>query len=275
MAEHAVQVIAVTGGKGGIGKTNVSVNLAVAMAELGKRVVLLDADLGLANVDIMLGVVAKENLSHVLSGACGLSDILVDGPGGIKIVPATSGAQNMVQLNQAQHAGLVHSFEEMADEMDVLIIDTAAGISDTVTRFVSAAQEVLLVVCNEPTSITDAYAVIKLLNQDYQIEKFHIVPNMVRDQQEGKELFNKISKVSDRFLEVTLDYAYAIPYDDHVRKAVKKQRAVYEAYPKSAAAAAFKVLAQQIEHWSVPAMPRGNIEFFVEHLIQNAGMRME
>ena len=275
MAAHSIRVIAVTGGKGGIGKTNISVNLSVAMAKLGKRVVLLDADLGLANVDIMLGLVAKENISHVVSGECDLSDVLMDGPGGIKVVPSASGVQDMVQLNSAQYAGLVHAFGSIADEIDVLIIDTAAGISDSVMHFVSAAQEVLLVVCNEPTSITDAYAVIKLLNQEYQIEKFHIVPNMVRDQQEGKELFNKLSKVTDRFLEVNLEHAHSIPYDDHVRKAIKKQKAVCEAYPKSSAASAFKALAERINSVSKPIVARGNLEFFVEHLIQHAGIRAE
>lgn len=275
MAVNAVQVIAVTGGKGGIGKTNISVNLAIALSQSGKRVVLFDADLGLANVDIMLGLSPKENLSHLMSGACDLSDILISGPGGIKIIPASSGTQSMVQINQAQQAGLIHAFDDISDQLDVLIIDTAAGISETVTSFVSAAQEVLLVVCNEPTSITDAYAVIKLLNQDYHINKFHIVPNMVRDQHEGKELFNKLNKVAERFLEVNLHCAHSIPYDEHVRKSMKKQKAVYEAYPKSPAAEAFRGLAQEINAWSIPTVASGHLEFFIERLIQNSGISIE
>ncbi len=271
---HMVQVIAVTGGKGGIGKTNVSVNLAIALADQGKRVVLLDADLGLANIDIMLGITPKKNLSHLISGECDLSDVLVSGPGGIKIVPASSGAKLMANLSISQHAGLIHAFEQLADQMDVLIIDTAAGISDVVTSFVSAAQEVMLVVCNEPTSITDAYSVVKLLNQDYQIQKFHIVPNMVRSHQEAKELFNKLSKVTDRFLDATLEYTHAIPFDEHVRKAIQRQKSVCEVYPQSPVSLAFKALAKKVLNWPSNFKSKGHLEFFVERLIESNRMEL-
>ncbi len=163
---HPVQVIAVTGGKGGVGKTNVSVNLSLALAELGRRVMLLDADLGLANVDVLLGLTPKHTLADVIEGRCELRDVLLQGPGGIRIVPAASGTQSMVHLSPAQHAGLIQAFSDIGDNLDVLVIDTAAGIGESVVSFVRAAQEVLLVVCDEPTSITDAYALIKLLNRD-------------------------------------------------------------------------------------------------------------
>lgn len=153
---HPVQVIAVTGGKGGVGKTNVSVNLSLALAELGRRVMLLDADLGLANVDVLLGLTPKRTLADVIEGRCELRDVLLQGPGGIRIVPAASGTQSMVHLTPAQHAGLIQAFSDIGDNLDVLVIDTAAGIGESVVSFVRAAQEVLLVVCDEPTSITDA-----------------------------------------------------------------------------------------------------------------------
>lgn len=268
--QYPVQVIAVTGGKGGVGKTNTSVNLAVSLAELGRRVVLLDADLGLANVDILLGISAKPNLEHVLKGECGLRDILVDGPGGIKIVPASSGTQHMASLPTTEQAGLIHAFNEFAPDMDVLIIDTAAGISDTVISFVRAAQEVLLVVCNEPTSLTDAYAMIRVLNQDHNLFRFHILANMARTPQEGREVFAKLQHVCDRFLDVSLQYAGVIPYDEYLRKAVQRQRAVCEAYPRSKAAQAFKMLAHKIDSWPKPSAARGHLEFLVDRLVQGA-----
>ena len=152
---HPVQVIAVTGGKGGVGKSNVSVNMSIALAEMGRRVVLLDADLGLANIDVLLGISAKNNISNVLSGEVPLQDVLVNGPGGIRIIPAASGTQAMAQLAPEEHVGLIRAFSTIADQLDVLVVDTAAGISDGVVTFVKAAQEVLIVVTDEPTSITD------------------------------------------------------------------------------------------------------------------------
>ena len=192
-SNHPVQVIAVTGGKGGIGKTNVSVNLSLALADMGRRVVLLDADLGLANVDVLLGLKPKATLADVLDGKCDLRDVMVTGPGGIRIVPAASGAANMVSLSPQQHAGLIQAFSEIGDNIDVLVVDTAAGIGDSVVSFVRAAQEALIVVCDEPTSITDAYALIKLLNRDHGMTRFRVLANMVGTPQEGRMVFAKLA----------------------------------------------------------------------------------
>lgn len=263
-----VRVIAVTGGKGGVGKTNVSVNLATALAVDGKRVMLLDADLGLANVDVLLGLHPKFSLAHVISGQRRLEEILVEGPSGIQIVPASSGMKQMASLSAAEHAGLIRAFSELSNDIDVLLIDTAAGISDSVTSFTSAAQEVIVVVCDEPASITDAYALIKVLNRDHGVFRFHVLANMVPGAQEGREVFAKLVKVADRFLDVTLDYMGAVPFDDYLRKAVQKQRAVVDAYPRSKAAVAFKNLAQKADNWPVPTAAGGHLEFFVERLIQ-------
>lgn len=273
MSVHPVQVIAVTGGKGGVGKSNVSLNLGMCLSEMGRRVVLLDADLGLANLDILLGLTARENLSHVLQGQCSMRDILVDGPGGMKIVPASSGTKEMVELGPREHAGLIHAFSELSDDIDVLIIDTAAGISDMVMSFVTAAQETLFVVTNEPTSITDAYAMIKILNQSHDLYRFHVVANMVRSQQEGRDLYAKLTKVTDRFLDVALQFTGCIPYDDYVRKAIQRQKAVVEAYPRSKAAMAYRTLANKVDAWPLPTTPRGHLEFFVDRLVQGAAVR--
>jgi len=267
---HPVQVIAVTGGKGGVGKTNVSINLSVCLAQMGRRVALLDADLGLANIDVLLGLRAKKNLEDVLSGECSLFDIMLTGPGGIKIIPASSGTQKMTTLGTMEHAGLIHAFSEISDQIDVLIVDTAAGISDSVVSFVRASQEILIVVCDEPSSITDAYALMKLLNKDYNVDRFRIVANMTRSTQEGRNLFNKLTQVSERFLDVTLQYECAIPFDESVRKAVQRQRPVVELFPHSKASVAFKQLAGKVDLWPLPSSPRGHLEFFVERLVQGA-----
>ncbi|MGI0115288.1 MinD/ParA family protein [Zooshikella sp. RANM57] len=265
--KHPVQVLAVTGGKGGVGKTNVALNLSIALAEMGRRVMLLDADLGLANIDVLLGLSPKHTIADVLEGKCDLRDILLHGPGGIKIIPASSGTQAMTQLSLQQHAGLISAFSEINDQLDVLIIDTAAGISSSVVSFVIASQEVLIVVTNEPTSITDAYALIKLLHRDHEVMRYRVIANMVRSQQEGQQLFNKLTNVTERFLDVTMQYLGAIPFDEALRKAVQRQRPLLECYPRSKAAIAIRGIAQKIDNFPLPASPRGHLEFFVETLV--------
>jgi flagellar biosynthesis protein FlhG len=264
-----IKVIAVSGGKGGVGKTNVSLNTAISLAKLGKRVLVLDADLGLANVDVMLGLRVKRNLSHVLSGECELDDIIIQGPAGINIIPATSGTQSMVDLTPAEHAGLIRAFSDMKTKFDILIVDTAAGISDMVLSFCRASQDVLLVVCDEPTSITDCYALMKLLSRDHGLFKFKVVANMVRTPNEGKNLFAKLAKVTDRFLDVTLELVAVIPYDENIRKSVRKQQAIVEAYPNSPASIGLKELARNIVSWPVPQQASGHLEFFIEQLLEH------
>jgi len=264
---NKVKVIAVSGGKGGVGKTNVSLNTAIALGQQGKRVLVLDADLGLANVDVMLGLRVKRNLSHVLSGECELDDIIITGPSNIKIIPATSGSQSMVDLTPAEHAGLIRAFSEMQTKFDVLIVDTAAGISDMVLSFTRAAQDVMLVVCDEPTSITDCYALMKLLNRDHGVFKFKVVANMVRTPKEGQQLFAKLTKVTDRFLDVALELVAVVPFDENIRKSVRKQQAIVEAFPDSPAAKAFKGLASKIITWPIPQQASGHLEFFIEQLL--------
>ncbi|HFE31945.1 MAG TPA: MinD/ParA family protein [Gammaproteobacteria bacterium] len=262
-----VRVIAITSGKGGVGKTNVSVNLGMSLAAQGKEVLLLDADLGLANVDVMLGLHTNYDLSHVLKGERTLEEVICMGPQGLRIVPASSGLQNMAELSTAEHAGVIGAFSELSVTPDVLLIDTAAGISDNVVTFSRAAQEVVVVVCDEPASITDAYALIKLLNREYGIYRFRVLTNRVQSVQDGRALYNKILKVTDRYLDVALDFMGVVPEDEYLRKAVQKQRAVVDAYPRSKSALAFKKLASKADSWPVPASAGGQLEFFVERLI--------
>lgn len=267
---NPVQVIAVTGGKGGVGKTNVSVNLGIALCRIGRRVTLFDADLGLANVDVLLGLKPRRNLQDVLAGNATLADVMLSGPRGLRIVPAASGTQEMVNLGPREHAGIITAFSEVAHQMDVLLIDTAAGISNEVISFLIAAQEILVVVCNEPTSITDAYALIKVLNQRFGVKRIRVLANMVRSPAEASAVYSKLVTVADRFLDVVLDFAGMIPFDEHVRRSVQRQRSVVDAYPTAPASQSFMDLARKVDSWPLPRVPRGHLEFFVERLVANS-----
>ena len=266
-AQHPVQVIAVTSGKGGVGKSNVTVNLAVTLAQSGERVMIMDADMGLANIDVLLGLNPGMNLSHVINGECSLEETIVDGPAGIKIVPASSGVAMMSDLTPAQNAGVIRSFSELTEPVDTLLIDTAAGLSDSVVSYLRAAREVIVVVCDEPASITDAYAMIKVMNRDYGVERFHVLANQAQGATQGRELYNKLARVSERFLDVTLDYLGCVPFDDNLKKAVQKQKAVVEAFPRSPASTAFKQIAKKTQQWPMPEKMEGHLEFFIERLV--------
>ncbi len=262
-----VRVLAVTSGKGGVGKTTVSVNLAVAMAMAGKKVMLLDGDLGLANIDVMLGLQPSRNLAHVLEGKCSLEDTLLEGPAGVMVVPASSGKQHMAELSQVQHAGLVQAFSELSRPLDTLIVDTAAGIAGSVITFSQASQQVIVVVTNDPASLTDAYALIKVLNRDHGIRRIQVLANMATNASEVREIYENLRRVAEKFLDVTLSFMGSVPEDEWLKRAVRHQRAVVQAYPNSAAAKAFHQLAAKADCWSLPQGARGNLEFFVERLV--------
>jgi flagellar biosynthesis protein FlhG len=270
-----VQVIAVTGGKGGVGKTSVAVNLATALASAGRRVMLLDGDLGLANVDVFLGLSPRHTMAHVLSGERTLEEIIVESPQGVQVVPGASGVAELANLSAAGHLGLVQAFSALGSKLDTLIVDTSAGISHSVLQFSQAAQHVLLVVCDEPASMTDAYALIKVLSRNHGIDKFRVVANMVRTPGEGEALFRKLERVTGRFLDVTLDYIGEIPEDPYLRRAIREQRPVIAAFPACPASRAFKKLALKADKWPVPECPRGNLEFFVERLVRKPQPRLE
>ncbi|MCC5810629.1 MAG: MinD/ParA family protein [Ectothiorhodospiraceae bacterium] len=263
-----VKVIAVTSGKGGVGKSSVSVNLSVALARSGSRVMLMDADLGLANIDVLLGISPRYNLSHVIDGEASLEEVLVEGPEGILIVPASSGTKRMAELGPAENAGLINSFSELNHDLDYLIIDTAAGIADSVISFARAAREVLVVALDEPSSITDAYALIKVLNRDYGLRRAHVVANMVSGNRQGQELFDKLARVTGRYLDVTMDFLGSIPADESLRKAVQRQKAVVSAYPGSPSGRAFVELARRVDRLPLPEEAEGHLEFFLERLVR-------
>ena len=269
--ESAVSVLAIASGKGGVGKTSISSNLAVSLAKLGKSVMLFDADLGLANVDIALGIKPKYNIDHVIRGEKRLQDVIVEGPGGVQIVPAASGVARMAALSDIEQAGLIRAFSDLPNEVDHLIVDISAGIDSNVLTFVGACQDVVVVVCDEPSSITDAYALIKVLNKERGHKAVKILANMVADEAHGRMLCDKITKVVDRFLDVQISYLGAVPYDDYMKKSVKQQKVVTIAYPSSESAKAIKSVAEKIDSTSSgtsSAGGSGGLGFFVERLIE-------
>ena len=270
-----VQTIAVTSGKGGVGKTNIAVNLALALAKEGCRTMLLDADNGMANVDVLLGLQPEVNLLDVLSGRHQLDDIIINGPDNLLIIPASSGIRKLPSFGIQECAGIVRAFSEFDQTIDSLVIDTATGISESVASFCAASSEVLVIVSNEPTSVHDSITLIKMLNSEYAIARFHVVANMVLTAREGTELFRKLLSLLADEHNVVMFYAGYVPNDDALRKAVAHRKAVIDAYPRSRSAMALRNLARRVNHWPRPDHPRGHLEFFVERLLQHNNVEME
>lgn len=264
------QVVAVTGGKGGVGKTSVAANMAVSMARHGRRVMLLDADLGLSNVDVQLGLLPPYTLAHVLRGERELADIVMPGPFGLQVVPSASGNRLLSQIGRLESYGLINEFSRLTAPLDALVIDTAAGVHDSVLTFCGAAQQVLIVLCDEPASITDAYATIKLLNRENRVARFLVVVNKANSERHGRDVFDRLNRVTHRFLDVQLELLSVVPLCDHLGRSIRQQRAVVEAYPRSRSATAIDKLARKFERLRKPVGPSGACEFFVERLVEHS-----
>ena len=263
---NAMQVIAVTGGKGGVGKTNIAVNLAVSMSMEGLDVMLFDADLGLANVDVVLGMQPKHTLADVVTGDRTLADVVVDGPEGLRVIPAASGVAKMVEMQSGDQETLIRQLSDQLLPPDVLIVDTGAGIDQTVQTFVAACQTAVLVVCDEPASLTDAYALMKVLRAKKDLRRFEILANQVDNPLQGKQLFERIANVCDRYLDVELGYLGAIPTDMYLRRAVQERRALVSAYPRSPAATAIRDAGRRLNR-QAPRSQSSGVGFFVEQLL--------
>lgn len=263
---NAMQVIAVTGGKGGVGKTNIAVNLAVSMSMEGLDVMLFDADLGLANVDVVLGIQPKHTLADVVTGDRTLADVVVDGPEGLRVIPAASGVAKMVEMQSGDQETLIRQLSDQLLPPDVLIVDTGAGIDQTVQTFVAACQTAVLVVCDEPASLTDAYALMKVLRAKKDLRRFEILANQVDNPLQGKQLFERIANVCDRYLDVELGYLGAIPTDMYLRRAVQERRALVSAYPRSPAATAIRDAGRRLNR-QAPRSQSSGVGFFVEQLL--------
>lgn len=241
------RVISVTSGKGGVGKTNVSINLAYALAALGRRVYLLDADLGLANVDVLLNLTPTYTLDDVLAGEKELRDIVADGPGNIKVLPSSTGVVEMAELDEERQTRLLEKLRELDESIDYLIIDTGAGIASNVLRFNVCADEIILVVTPEPSSMTDAYSVIKVMASRYDIRSFNLLANSLDSPKEGDRVFERLQKVTRDFLQLELNYLGGIPRDPKLIRAVRSQRPLLEMFPDSPAAKSIKALAEHVE----------------------------
>lgn len=245
-ARRTPHVIAVTSGKGGVGKTNITANLAWQLRQFRRRVMILDADLGLANVDIVLGLAPQHNISHVLSGEKRLSEILVKGPAGIQILPASSGVLGATEITEQQKIMLLQQMEELESSFDFLLIDTGAGIGGNVIYFALAAQTIVVVVTSEPTSLADSYALIKVLSTTYRQTAFKVLVNEVANENEALDVFRRLTTVTDRFLNVSIDFVGFIPRDGKVREAVRAQRPFAEMFPGGSASQAIKRVARQV-----------------------------
>ena len=273
--KRPVQVIAVTGGKGGTGKTNIAINLSLALAAAGHRTLLLDADLGMANVDVLLGLDAHSTLLDVLNGDCQLDDIILAGNDNLMVIPAASGLRQLANVGINECAGLVQAFSTLKEPVDTLVIDTATGISEAVTSFCSAATEILIVVCNEPASLRDSVAQIRMLSSEYGVSRFRILASMVRNADEGNDVFMSIQDMITDNHEIVCSYAGFIPFDERLRESVSRHQAVVDAFPRSRSAMALKNLARRIAAWPRPDRAGGHLEFFVERLVQNENVNVE
>jgi len=269
--ELATQVIAVASGKGGVGKTNVVANLAVSLSKAGKRVLLLDADLGLGNLDVLLGLVPRHTIEDVLVGTHTLAEIMLKGPAGINVLPASSGVPRLTSLSESQQLMIQEQLADLAAEMDVLLIDTGAGISPNVTFFASSADETMVIISPEPTSLTDAYALIKVLARQYRERRFKVLVNQAKSPREAAEVFGKLDVAVDRFLHVSVELVGTIPYDDYVHMAVMQQKAVSDMFPEAPAAQAFKRLAQQVTQWTKPGLPKSSVQLVWQRSATHAG----
>ncbi len=244
------KVITITSGKGGVGKSNMAVNLAVHFTQMGKKVIILDADFGLANVEVMFGTLPNHNLSDTIFNGMSIRDIITTGPMGIGFISGGSGVVGLNNLNREQIAFLVHNLSLLNDLCDILIIDTGAGVSDQVLEFVLASPEVILVSTPEPSSLTDSYSLMKAMYKNPKYIKngtnVHLVANKVESESEAKAVYNKMRSVVQKFLEGDLDYLGFIPYDNQLERAVRNQKVVSLEYPSSKAAKSFEGLAAKL-----------------------------
>jgi flagellar biosynthesis protein FlhG len=237
--------IAITSGKGGVGKSSIVSNMAYLLSTMRKATYILDADLALGNIDIMLGMVPKFNIRDLINGTKSMKDIIVDGPFGIKIIPATSGISEFSNLSMDEKNILLSSFQDIPD-YDFLLMDTSAGISSNVVYFNAISEDVFVIITPDPASLTDSYATIKVLNRETGRRDFQIIVNMVRDEKEALDMYKKILLVTDRFLNISLDFVGYIPLDKNVNMAIKKQRLWAESFPETSATKALMQICNRL-----------------------------
>jgi len=260
--KNRVRVLAVTSGKGGVGKTNISANLAYLLSKMKKKVLVLDADAGLANIDVILGLAPKYNLYHVLSGEKSIGDVIVQGPGGFKILPSASGIQEMSDLSKGHKLTLIDEIKTLQEQVDFMLIDTGAGIAGNVMYFNMAAQEIIVVTSPEPTAITDAYALIKVLYQRHAKTHFRVLVNMVKNEEEAKEVYARLNQATNHFLNVSVEYLGYVVQDAHITDSVRQQKPFVSLFPHSPASKCMQTLADKIGREEPAADTAGTFGFF-------------
>ena len=258
------RIIAVTSGKGGVGKTNLSVNLSIYLSKLGQKVTLIDTDLGLANIDLILGITPKYHLGHFFAGERDLSDVVLEGPAGIKVIAGGSGFQELADLSSWQVNNCISNFSALEEDNDFIIFDTGAGISSKVIKFLMAAEEIIVVTIPEPTSIADAYGVIKVISKENPTAKVYVAVNMVKSKEEGEQVFERLMMVAEKFLQFPLEPLGMIFYDQNVPKAVKQQQPFSLTHPESKASLSVLRIAQRM--LSLPEQSSGGLSLFLKRL---------
>jgi flagellar biosynthesis protein FlhG len=229
------RILTITSGKGGVGKTNLAVNLSIALAQMNKRVILVDADLGLANVDVILGIIPQYHLGHVVAGQKRVDEILLDGPGGIKVVASGSGLQDLANLSEWRLDQCLKELSQLEEMADIIIFDTGAGLSRSVLRFILATQEVIVITTPEPTAWTDAYSIIKVIASKNPGTHIRLVVNQIRNEKEGLQVIDRFRIVAKRFLDIDLERMGFLYHDPVVTTAVKEQQPFLLSHPNAIA----------------------------------------
>lgn len=265
-----VRIVTLTSGRRGVGKTTALINLAAALAKRGKQVMVLDEHQGAHSVVGMLGLTPYFDLGHVVRRERTLEEIMLSGPEGVMVVPAGKGVQSLAGLRAAEQESLVHAFAQLSQPVDVVLVDAEAGVASHVLPLSLAAQELVLVVDPRPASMTDAYALIKVLNLGFARRSFHIIVNRVSSPEEGEAVFRNVASVASRFLKVALDYMGCVPLEDKLHRATQLGRSVVDAFPATMAAQMFRDLAEKLDQWPPPGAEEGQLEAFMQRLIQTS-----
>ncbi|MDD5167388.1 MAG: MinD/ParA family protein [Syntrophales bacterium] len=264
--QRDVRVIAITSGKGGVGKTNIAANLGYVLATMKKKTMVLDADMGLANLDLILGLTPKFNLCHVLRGEKTLKETIVEGPGGMMILPASSGIQELAEMSSSQKMHLLDEMSTLENTMDFILIDTGAGIASNVMYFNAAAREIIVIVTPEPTSMTDAYALMKILYQKHSRKRFRLIVNMAQNVTEAKAVYQRLSVAMGHFLSLGIEYLGFIPRDDRLQDAVRIQKPIAAAWPTSPASKNIRDIARLLCNEEPDHEGLGGVRFFWESI---------
>ncbi len=265
-----LRVIAVTSGKGGVGKTNITVNLATLQALAGKRVLVIDGDLGMANVQIVVGINPRYHLGHLLDGTAELDQVMATTSVGVSVLPGGSGIRSLTSLDDAQKMRLMSVLDTIEDRFDVVFIDTGAGIGDNVLFFVAGAQEALLVVTPEPTSLTDAYAAVKVLSLEGGVEHFSVIVNPAPTEQVAREVFDKLCSVTRKFLKARVKLLGFLPRDENLPRSVVMQRPLVQAFPHSPASRALIEISDRLLGEAGPAQNAGGLKFLWQRILKES-----